>query len=107
MSTLPEWYLIQAKDYISVLQNTEMYTHEELLSITKKQRQFEYELMRLKNGLPRKEVTPKKKANILEVDGVVIPPRQPHLSISYSQLMSMGYRTVHPNKPKPKVNSYA
>lgn len=104
MSILPDWYLTQAQDYISVLQNTEMYTHEELLSITRKQRQFEYELMRVKNDLPRKEEAPKKEAMSMEV---IMPLPRPQVTISYSQLMSTGYGSVHFNRRKPKVNSYA
>lgn len=101
MSNLPDWYLIQAQDYISMLQNTEMYTHEELLSITKKQRQFEHQLMRVKNGLPREETTTK-----VTTPNVVMPLPRPQ-SISYSQLMSIGYGTLQSKRTKPKVNSYA
>jgi hypothetical protein len=103
MSNLPDWYVIQAQDYISMLQNTEMYTHEELLSITKKQRQFEYQLMREKNGLPRVETASKETKSMK----VVMPLPRPQLSISYSQLMSMGYGTMESKRTKAKVNSYA
>tara|TARA_B100001175_G_C19474218_1_gene623370 strand:+ start:50 stop:361 length:312 start_codon:yes stop_codon:yes gene_type:complete len=103
MSNIPDWYLIQAQDYISMLQNTEMYTHEELPSITKKQRHFEYQLMREKNGLSRVETARKETKSM----NVVMPLPRPQLSISYSQLMSMGYGTMESQKTKRKVNSYA
>ena len=103
MSNLPDWYLIQAQDYISMLRNTEMYTHEELLSITKKQRQFEYKLMRVKNGLPMEETIARETKSM----EVAMPPPRPQLSISYSQLLSIGYGTVQSKRTKPKVNSYA
>ena len=95
---------MQANDYISMLHNTDMYTHEELLSMTKKEGQFEYQLMRVRNGLPRTEGAPKKEAKSTQV---IMPPPRPQLSISYSQLMSMGYGHVCSNQTKSKVNSYA
>lgn len=105
-TSIPEWYLIQAHDYIAVLHNIEMYTHEELLNITIKQRKYEYELLRVKNGLRMSEgERPKKEVKKVEV---VMPPPRPQLSISYSQLMSMGYGSVHhSNRSQKKVNSYA
>jgi hypothetical protein len=80
-----------------------MYTHKELLSVTNKQRQYEYRLMARKISPPTEE-TETKELKSLEV---TMPPPRPQLSISLSQLMSIGYDTVRSRKTKPKVNSYA
>lgn len=42
---LPTWYYNQAKDYISIMSNSEYYTTMELCEFTKIQRRAEYKLM--------------------------------------------------------------
>ena len=96
----PDWYLTQAQDYISVLQNINMYTYDEVSEITKKQRQFEYQLMRVNNGLPRIPVPEKH----IRIDNPRLPAQT---NLSYRQLMSKGYSPIFSQKSKSKVKSYA
>ena len=108
---LPEWYIIQAKDYISMVQDdASMYTHSEILEVTKKQRQFEYALMRHRNGLPAWQEKEPLNSHSNTLTNIPLPQvHRPNVTTE-KDLMSLGVGAPNPRKSIPnrkQVNSYA
>mgnify|MGYP007078073887 CR=1 FL=1 len=111
MSELPVWYLTQAQDYISVLQDAAMYAPEELREITRAQRRSEYALMRIRGGLPPPLPPRPSPADVAAGGRCYLPPPPPPRGMTHRELMSAGSSGgAHPPPPRRlprKVNSYA
>ena len=88
-----------------------MYTHSEILEVTKKQRQFEYALIRQRNGLPAWQEKEPRNSHSNTLTNLPPPPqvRRPNVATE-KDLMSLGVGAPNPRKSVPhrkQVNSYA